>query len=195
VARDRAKRPEAKPLRLFVAVQVPSEVRHAIDEAVAPWRETFPRARWVPPENWHITVKFLGATFPRLRGWVEEGVARAAATQAPIGMRIGRFGSFPSPGRARVLWAGPGPDDGDGTLGELANAVDEELSGEFPRERRAFHAHLTVARSEPPLRLPAAFAETPLDAGPFTIERLVLFRSHLRRPAPRYELLASFPLG
>jgi RNA 2',3'-cyclic 3'-phosphodiesterase len=193
VARDRSKRLDAKPLRLFVAVKVPSETRDVIDEAIDPWRERFPRARWVPPENWHITLKFLGATYPRLRGWVEAGIGRAASAQAPFEMRLRCFGSFPSPGRARVLWAGPGADEEP--LSALASAVDDELSGEFPRERRAFHAHLTVARSDPPLRLSAAFAETPLDAEPFTVEELVLFRSHLRRPAPRYEPLASFPLG
>jgi 2'-5' RNA ligase len=193
MARDRSKRADAKPLRLFVAVEVPQGVRAAIDEAIAPWREAFPRARWVPPENWHVTLKFLGATFPRLRGWVEASVARAAAGHQPFEIRICRLGSFPSAGRARVLWAGP-DDDGSALL-ELATSVEDELSREFPRERRAFHAHLTVARSDPPLRLPAVFAETPLDAEAFTVDHLVVFRSHLRRPAPRYEPLASFPLG
>lgn len=193
MARDRSKRPEAKPLRLFVAVEVPPSVRDAIDETIAPWRTAFPRVRWVPPENWHITMKFLGATFPRLRGWVEAAVGRAAVQQPSFETRLRRLGSFPTPGRARVLWVGP--DAEVEPLSALAAALEDELAAKFPRERRAFHPHLTVARSDPPLRLPSAFAETPLDAGPFVVERLALFRSHLRRPAPTYEPLATFPLG
>jgi 2'-5' RNA ligase len=193
VARDRSQRADAKPLRLFVAVEVPPATRGAIEEAIAPWRATFPRVRWVPPENWHITLKFLGTTSPRLRGWVEAAIARAAAGQQPFEVHVRRLGSFPSPGRARVMWAGPAGESE--SLTTLVTAVEDELAREFPRERRAFHAHLTVARSDPPLRLPAAFAETPLDAGAFMVDHLVLFRSHLRRPSPRYEPLASSPMG
>ena len=65
----------------------------------------------------------------------------------------------------------------------------------FRPETRAFTPHLTVARSDPPLELPAAFVATPVRPVRFRIDRVVVFRSHLRRPAPRYEPLASFPLG
>jgi 2'-5' RNA ligase len=80
-------------------------------------------------------------------------------------------------------------------LGELAGALDDALEAEFEPERRAFRPHLTVARSDPPIPLPASFAETDLASDAFPIDRVVLFRSHLRRPAPRYEPLAEFPLS
>ena len=74
-------------------------------------------------------------------------------------------------------------------------ALDEALRAEFPPERRAFTAHLTVARSDPPIALPAAFAEGEVRSEPFRVSALVLYRSHLQRPAPRYEPLRSFPLS
>jgi 2'-5' RNA ligase len=86
-----------------------------------------------------------------------------------------------------VLWAGLGGDDGG--FARLATGLDDALSDEFPPERRPFHPHLTVARSDPPVPLPPAFAETALASDPWEVDHVVLFRSHLRRPAARYEPL------
>lgn len=193
MARDRAARPEATPLRLFVAVEIPEPVKDAVEEAFSLWRETFPKARWAPRENWHITLKFLGRTWPRLAEWVPDRVEAAAREVAPFATRIIDVGSFPSARTGRVLWAGFG-DGGDRMLG-LAAAIEGALVEEFPAEKRAFHPHLTVARSDPPVKLPPAFTETPLLSQEWDVDHVVLFRSHLRRPAPRYEPLARFPLG
>jgi RNA 2',3'-cyclic 3'-phosphodiesterase len=193
MARDRAARPEAKPLRLFVAVEVPETQRDAVEAAIEPWRETFPKARWVPRENWHVTVKFLGRTWPRLRDWVPERVRAAGGEGRPFQADLTGLGSFPSRRRGRVLWVGL-RDDGGGFV-ELSAALDGALADEFAVERRPFRPHLTVARSEPPLALPPAFAETVLVTGSWEVDHVVLFRSHLQRPAPRYEPLDRFALG
>ncbi|MGZ4150167.1 MAG: RNA 2',3'-cyclic phosphodiesterase [Actinomycetota bacterium] len=191
--RDRSARPEAKALRLFVAVEVPSEARAAVEEAVAPLRAGFPRARWAPQENWHVTLKFLGQTWPRLRTWVEERVAEAAGACAPFETRLTTLGAFPDRGKARVLWAGL--DDDAGRMAAIVTALDAALAREFAPETRAFAPHLTVARSDPPLALPEGVRGTPLEPVAFRVDRVTLFRSHLQRPAPRYEPLASFSLG
>ncbi len=193
MARDRASRPETRPLRLFVAIEVPEEARRAVEGAVEPWRSRFPRARWAPKENWHVTLKFLGSTWPRLVEWVHEQIASVAADHAPFETQIAELGSFPSARRARVLWAGL--DDSAGRAAELALALDHAFAREFKPENRAFRPHLTVARSEPPLAVPVEFAATVVAGRPFAVEALTLFRSHLQRPAPRYEELAVFPLG
>ena len=193
MARDRASREGARSLRLFVAFEVSDEAKDAVEAAVAPLRERFPNARWVPRENWHVTVKFLGQAYPRLVGWVQEQVMQAAVTSASVTSRLTELGAFPSAGRARVLWAGL--DDRPGLLAEIAHALDAALAKEFKPETRAFSAHLTVARSDPPLRLPDGVAGAPLEPVHVTVDRLVLFRSHLRRPAPFYEPLETFSLG
>jgi 2'-5' RNA ligase len=193
MARDRASRPEAKPLRLFVAVSIPEEAKAAIATALAPWRREFPRARWAPPENWHVTLRFLGSTWPRLVEWVQEQVADVAAKAGPFQTRVESLGAFPSAEHARVLWAGL--EDPDERTGGIVWDLNAALAGEFPAETRAFRPHLTVARSDPPLHLPATFSQTALQTEEFLIDRLVLFRSHLRRPAPFYEQLGSYRLG
>jgi 2'-5' RNA ligase len=146
----------------------------------------------VPERNWHVTVKFLGPTRSRLMGWVPQAVAGSAGTMAPFTTRLTSLGAFPSARRARVLWAGL--DDGEGKLGELARTLDAGLGAEFRPESRAFHPHLTVARSDPPLALPDGFAATELEAVAFRIERIVVVESHLGRPAPRYEPLTYHEL-
>lgn len=192
MSRDRAARPEAKPLRLFVAVEIPETVKDAIEEVFAPWRESFPKARWVPRENLHVTLKFLGRTWPRLEDWVPAQVGAAAADVLPFAARLQGVGSFPSAKRGRALWAGFENAD---PIGALAAEIEEALVDEFPAETRPFHPHLTVARSDPSVKLPPAFAETPLSTEDWEVDHVVLFRSHLRRPAPVYEPLARFPLG
>jgi len=193
MGRDRASRPEAKPLRLFVAVEIPEQARDAIAEAFAPWREEFPKARWAPRENWHVTLKFLGRTWPRLTDWVPQQVEAAARGVEPFHARVSGVGGFPSAGKARVLWAGI--DDENGRMAGLAVHIEGSLLEEFPAETRAFHPHLTVAPSDPPVKLPPEFAETPLASEGWEVEHVVLFQSHLRRPAPVYEPLARFSLG
>jgi RNA 2',3'-cyclic 3'-phosphodiesterase len=192
MARDRASRPDAKPLRLFVAIEVPLEVRELVASAIAPWRETHPRARWVPRQNQHVTMKFLGATWPRLVAWVKEAVGEAAGGAKPFDSRIDGLGAFPSARRARVLWAGL--EDPDGRLAALAALLDEALAKEFEREKRAFTAHLTLARFEPQAELDGLDGSS-LASESFSVNRLLLFRSHLQRPVPVYEPLGEYPLG
>lgn len=164
-----------------------------VDEILDPWRAEFPQARWVPVGNWHVTLKFLGAVWPRLHEWVLGAVEAVAGSHLPVKARLHGLGAFPATGRARVLWAGL--DDPAGGLGSIATALDAALAKEFRAEMRAFHPHLTVARSEPPIGLPPEYAATPLLSDDFSIDRLVVFQSHLRRPAPRYEPIAAFPLN
>ena len=191
MARDRAARPEAKPLRLFVAFEVPEAVRSDLSRAVGPIRERFPKARWVPTENQHVTVKFLGATYTRLLEWVTSTVGEVAASHATFETRVADLGAFPNARRARVLWAGI--DDPGARSGAIAGALDEALSREFTVEKRPFTPHLTVARFDPPVGLDPA--EIGFESEPFVVDRVVLFRSHLRRPAPVYEPVATFPLA
>jgi 2'-5' RNA ligase len=193
MARDRASRPEAKPLRLFVAVDLPDDVRESLETSVAPLRERFPRARWVPSGNQHVTLKFLGATWPRLVDWVQEAVGRVAADHASFDTRVTGLGAFPSSRRARVLWTGL--HDPEDRLAAIAGSLDDALAKEFAREKRAFTPHLTIARFDPPVPLGEGLEGVTVESRSFAIGHLTVYRSYLQRPAPVYEDLATFPLG
>lgn len=196
MGRDRASRPEAKPLRLFAAADVPESHRPAIEDLVAPWRERVAGGRWDAPEKWHLTLKFLGRTWPRLVRTVEDACQATADAVEPFEVRLTRLGVFPSPRRARVLWVGL--DDPEEGLTRLAAGLDASLAAEFEPEKRAFTPHLTVARFRQPARIPDpdALGAVECSAPPFVVDRLVLYRSHLLGPrGSRYEALRAFPLG
>lgn len=196
MARNRAARPEAKPLRLFVAVDPsPGSVR-VLDSALGEWRERFPKGRWVPAENRHITLKFLGRTWPRLVEWVHQACRDVAADVRPFTLSFDRLGVFPGASRARVLWIGL--KDEQNSLAALAKALDEALAEEFPPEKRGFTAHLTVARFNPPVDVRDAaedLAGFDVDARAFRVSNLLLYQSHLSPRGARYEVLEAFPLG
>lgn len=196
MGRDRSRRPEAEALRLFVAVDLSPEAVAAIERAIGPWKDRLPRGRWVRPENWHVTLKFLGRTYPRLLPAVEEACRGAAAATSPITVGLTGMGVFPGPTRARVLWVGL--DDPDALLAALAENLQQRLPDEFPPEKRGFTAHLTVARFNPPVPMREHvedLAATVPDAPPTTVDHLVLYRSHLSPKGARYEALWTFPFA
>lgn len=193
MGRDRAARPGARPLRLFIAIDLPEDVRELVDRSVGPIRERYPQGRWVPVRNQHVTLKFLGATWPRLVEEVVATVGSVAARHRPFETRVSGLGAFPSVRRARVLWAGL--EDPAGRLAAIAADLDAALVKDFPPEKRPFAAHLTVARFDPPVPLAEDLTEVGLESRPFEVAWLVVYRSHLQRPAPVYEPLATFPLG
>jgi len=196
VARDRAARPEARPLRLFVAVDVPDAVKAGLAEAVAPFRDVIPGARWTRTDGWHVTLKFLGSTWPRLLDEVGRAVASAAEATAAFESSLTEIGVFPSLRRARVVWAGLA-DPGDRFPG-LVKRLDDLLAEHFVPEKRAFTPHLTLARLNPP-RDVQEFVEglvgMPIASEWFLVDRLVLYRSHLSPRGATYEPLLSRALG
>ena len=192
MARDRASRPEARPLRLFIAVELPDAIKEILAVQVAPFRDRIPLARWTGMNGWHVTVKFLGSTWPRLLAAVQEAVATAASEIGPFESALTEVGAFPSPTRARVLWAGL--DDPGESLSKLAARLDDLLSEDFVAEKRAYTPHLTLARLVPPRNLREFVPDLhgmSVASDRFLIDRLVLYRSHLSPRGATYEPLAS----
>jgi len=186
--------PDAKPLRLFVAVDVPDPVKAGLAEAVAPFGQSIRGARWTRPEGWHVTLKFLGSTRPPLVPDVEAAVRAAASAGGSFETRLTGVGAFPSANRARVLWAGL--EDPGGRFGELVTHLDDLLRDVVAPEKRAFTPHLTLARIDPPARLAVDAPDVlALDAASeaFVVDRLVLYRSHLSPRGATYEPLVAAP--
>jgi RNA 2',3'-cyclic 3'-phosphodiesterase len=194
MGRDRSSRPEARPWRLFVGAEIPEAVRDLLGRDLSPLRERVSGARWVPQENWHLTLKFIGAVWPRLVDDVRRAVGEVAIAHEPFQTRLAAVGAFPSERRARVVWAGF--DDRAGGIEAIVSGLDAALAEFAKREDRPFAPHLTVAR----LRAPAPMEEelkalSGVASDPFSVDRVVLYRSHLRRPHPIYEPVEAFRLG
>jgi 2'-5' RNA ligase len=195
MARDRGARPEAKPLRLFVAVDIPEAIRTELARRTARFHDAIHGARWTNTDSWHVTLKFLGATWPRLVDEVEQAVTEAASSARATRSALTHVGAFPSPRRARVIWAGLADEEGD--LASAAGDLDRRLEHHFKPEKRSLTPHLTLARLRTPANLEAIAPELfDLDVATeaFPIDELVLYRSHLSPKGATYEPIyrASF---
>lgn len=142
------------------------------------------RARFIPTESLHLTLAFLGEVDADTRQraeYVATGLSAEAFT-----LIIDRMGYW---ARRGLLWAGPAhPPPG---LEELASVLGQGLQAEcgLPRDKRAFRAHLTLARKVP--KLPPRMVIEPLV---WPVERFVLVASELDRKGPTYTLLREWPL-
>jgi 2'-5' RNA ligase len=179
--------------RLFAAVEIPDDARSAIARAVDAIGDV-PGLRWTPPEQLHVTLLFLGAVAPDAVPTIEGRLADVARGSAPFRMSLSGLGRFPGRGNLRVLWVGL-RDDAD-ALTALAEATKTALEDLVVTDERPFHAHITIARSRDPLRLPAGVLDTVVEPVIVDVDHLALFRSHLGESAPtRYEPLRRWHLG
>jgi 2'-5' RNA ligase len=92
--------------RLFVALSLPRTERERIHRACRSLRDRNLPVRWVDPDNYHITLKFLVEVRTDRLPCIEEIVAHAAAKSAPFAAALYGFGAFPADRRPRVLWLG-----------------------------------------------------------------------------------------
>jgi RNA 2',3'-cyclic 3'-phosphodiesterase len=180
-------------MRLFVALDIPEEVRNSLAELVAQLRPVCQNARWARVEGLHVTLKFIGEA-PLEKVEVIKTALSSIPTRAPIPIDFQGFGFFPNDRRPRVLWAGveAGPE-----LRELALAVETALdSVGIPRETRPFAPHLTLARFESSRGLDALHAAIQNtgshDFGRTTATEFHLYQSVLKRRGAEYTQLATF---
>src|SRR5687767_5748803 len=178
--------------RLFIGVPVDPATRGTIAEHLRDSLGERLPGRAVPPENWHLTLRFLGATRPDQQEGIRE-VLRRTALGEPFRVAFGALGAFPRPRTARVLWLGiTHGGDGLARLAALAEAA-ARVHG-FPPEERSYRAHLTLSRIDPPADIAYTVrAVPPLDLE-MAVREVILFRSRLGRGPARYEVVESFAL-
>lgn len=132
-------------MRLFIALNLPAAERKRLLKASKPLRESSLPVRWLPPEAYHLTLKFLGEVPPDEADQVEEALRTIAGKASRFPLRLGGFGAFPSVRRPRVIWCGA---EALPQLRALKHDLEWELAAlGFERELRAFHPHITVGRA------------------------------------------------
>lgn len=161
-------------MRLFIAVNLPTDVRQALWEVAAPLRAARYPIRWVASEAIHLTLKFLGEVEAEREGEVAAGLAAAVRDTKPFTLPVSGFGVFPSGQRPRVVWAGLEPVP---PLELLQHRVEQEMERlGFPTEGRAFHPHVTLGRAKRDAR-PAALEGLATDLDSLVYEAEVYVES------------------
>ena len=177
-------------LRLFVALEISDDARGAIAEIGS----GLPDARWVAPENLHVTLRFIGEVDDPVAEEVDAeliGLGGRALTLTLAGLDC-----FESRDRVRAVWVRvAGGDD----LIQLQRSVEFALrrAGVAP-DTHKFVPHVTVAR----LRNVAVERVVPylqhhgdFRVPPFAVSRFTLFRSHMGRGGSHYEPLVYYDLA
>jgi RNA 2',3'-cyclic 3'-phosphodiesterase len=179
-------------MRVFIALDIPEEIRARLIKYMERARALAPQARWARVEGLHVTLKFIGETSEQR---IEEVKASLASVKAaPLVVRFERVGFFPNAKAARVFWAGV---DGGEELPRLAAAIDLTIEKVgFAREQKIYHPHLTLARtSVRPLReLLPLLEDNPPQFGTMTAREFFLYRSQPQKGGSKYTKLERFEL-
>lgn len=178
-------------MRLFVALDLPWPLRQRVAVLSG---AGIPGARWVPPENYHITLRFIGET-PAYRA--EEIDHTLAALKArSFALTLAGVGTFTRSGRSTTLWVGV---ERNPSLDHLQNKIETALQriGLEP-ERRRFAPHVNLARLDNAVEGKlAAFvqAHNLFRADPVPIEHFTLFSSLLGKEQAVYTPEVEYALG
>ncbi len=130
-------------IRAFVAVDLEPQTVQKIAEAIVQLRPRLPGIRWLPPANFHLTLKFLGDIDEARVEPIAAALERDLCPFSCFTINAKGLGVFPDLKRPRILWVGLVGDE----LNVLASRVEKTLIPfGFAAERRAFAPHLTVGR-------------------------------------------------
>jgi 2'-5' RNA ligase len=177
-------------LRLFVAIGLPEAVRLRL----AALERGVPGARWLPPDNLHLTLRFIGEVN---EGLAEDAASALANVRAPaFEITLAGVGHFGPLKRAHSVWAGVEPC---ALLGRLHHNIESALvRAGFRPEGRKFRPHVTLARvrGETGHHLANFLAEhSTYRDGPVSVTGFSLFVSHLTRNGAIYEAAETYPLS
>jgi 2'-5' RNA ligase len=168
-------------VRLFVALALPETLRMQLSMLAG----GIQGARWVPPQNYHLTLRFIG----EVEGWRADEVdeALSAIRAKPFELCLRGVGTFEKAGKIQALWVGVEKSEG---LTRLQSKIETALQrmGLDP-ERRRFAPHVTLARTDKapaPKLVSYVQAHNLFRAPPVMMEHFTLFSSRLGKENPVY---------
>lgn len=185
-------------IRLFIAVEIPAEIREKIAAFQDELRKSGGKVTWVKPKNMHLTLKFLGETEESLIDEIAEKLKIAVQGKEPFKIQVKGVGAFPNFVRARVLWIAV--DDGAEKLRELASEIDKQVAAlGFEKEKRKYSAHLTIGRVKDSRSIDLVRnhmqENKDFSAGSFIARSIFLIKSQLTGDGPIYTILKEIKLG
>jgi 2'-5' RNA ligase len=188
--------PRNKPLRLFIAIEIPADVKSHIASVINELKASNADIRWEQIEKLHITLKFLGDTNEKLLPQIVLLLEGVASHVSPFLISYLGVGCFPNKREPRIIWVGA--QEASGTLQSLVESIESAMASVgFEKEERKFHAHATVGRVKSLGNLHnllRTMDSTTLDCQPTEVRHIVLIKSELKPNGSVYLTLKEFPL-
>jgi RNA 2',3'-cyclic 3'-phosphodiesterase len=187
-------------LRAFIAVDLPFEIRDAIGRVMTPLQKGIGSiVRWVPMENMHLTLKFLGDVSPSNVEMISQMLQAEADLFNCFDLRLSGLGSFPNLKRPRVIFIGI---QAPPTLESLQRGIESASRRlGYESEERGFSPHLTIGRLRQNVTASEqqatrrALEETRIDSlGTARVDSVHLYKSDLKPSGSVYTKLYSAPL-
>ena len=182
----------SQTIRSFIAIELPAAVIALLDRVQQELKALGLKARWVRPQNIHLTLKFLGNIDRAAIEDIGRAMVEAAGECAPFTLTVGGIGFFPAIRRPRVVWIGLGGATAV-LLNLQGNLADRLAAVGFAKEKRSFKAHLTVGRIRqavnPNILDQAIQAYSDIGNLKFSADRIILFESDLKPSGAVYSHL------
>lgn len=184
-------------LRLFLAIPIPETVKAELRRAQLEAQPLLPprAARWTRPEQFHLTLKFLGNVPAADTAALSDAVRAVCATAPPLHLRAEGVGFFPNESSPRVFWVEI--KSLDGTLMEFQRQLEAAVERFAEKqEAKKFTAHVTLARFEKLVRRDAekwmARLQRDQTFGEWTAREIELVRSTLSPSGAVHAILDTF---
>ncbi|RFT16066.1 MAG: 2'-5' RNA ligase [Candidatus Saccharicenans subterraneus] len=180
-------------MRTFIAIDLSQEIKNRLTAAVKQLKPLATGIKWVAPENYHLTLKFMGEVAESRIEDIKAILDNLSGKYQKFNLVARGTGSFP-PGqsRMRVIWVGleAGPE-----LFSIQAELEEALSQQgFEKEERPFSPHLTIGRAREPQRQDRLKAELDRlgqqEFGSMEVKEIELFQSILRPEGPEYRIIS-----
>jgi 2'-5' RNA ligase len=187
-------------VRLFVACEVPDEVKDGIANVIEQLKnESVNDVRFIRPDGVHITLKFLGEVPVKKLPAVKLAIQEAVVGHQPFELELSNIGTFGGREGLRIMWVGVAGDVL--RLEALVRSVNAALKVVgFEPERRPFRPHLTLGRVRDDVgtrrraEIEVAVGKTEVPPISWRTSHVSLMRSRLTPQGASYDLLATFPL-
>lgn len=184
-------------MRCFIAIDMPETVKRSLGEVINRVKGSSKDIRWIPVQNVHLTLKFLGEVQEETIPAIEKRLSSVCAGFKPFSITASGIGAFPSLKHPATIWVGL---DASGELEQLARAVDLSMAAlGFEKEERQFSPHLTIGRVkdrkgiEPVIKELYTFKD--VFFGSIEVNEVLLMRSVLKPTGAEYSKIAGFKLS
>jgi len=190
---------KTKLIRAFIAIELPDFIKKALKDTQKTMLANGIKAKYISPENMHLTLKFMGNIDYDLLPEIRDILTKSAQYVKPIKLSLKGIGAFPNSRSPKIIWAGIIGETQK--LATLNTKLEQGLLNiGIPEEKREFHGHLTLARIKKNRLSAQKFERVIQQTGQFesvkfTADRLILFQSRLMPKGPIYIELFSAKFG